>query len=163
MLTELRYEAGLFFPLNWKAILTSPHDFLEVFYKVLCAHPMKTKVGFSLKIDDIPEHYTLRDTVIQWEEQFYRKKLSECPYTMYESGIDTTFALYGPQATSPVDYRFYEAIRVGFPYEARHLPWYKDTEVSSEEDLFYLQTCDKDVTTWSGALDSSDIEKRYGL
>lgn len=140
-----------------------PEDFLKVFYDILCKYPMITKVGFSLKLDDLPEHYELRDAVIEWERRFYTKQIGSVPCPYFKSYIDTTFALYGPQKKSPVEYQFYEAIRVGFPYEARHLPWYKDTEVSSEEDLFYLQTCDKDVTTWSGALDSSDIEKRYGL
>lgn len=142
---------------------TCPDDFLKTFYDILCQYPTITKVGFSLKIDDLPDCYELREIVMEWEKQFYKNQLGNGPNPLYKGAIDTTFALYGPQKVSPVDYNFYEAIRVGSPYEARHLPWYKDLANKNEEDLFYLATCMQNVNTWNGVIDSDGVRKRYGM
>ena len=53
------------------------------------------KVGFALRIDDLPQHYPLKEKVIKWEKQFWTKKVNKTD-NIYYAEIDTTFALYKP-------------------------------------------------------------------
>ena len=77
--------------------------------------------------------------MIKWESQYYKKRLNNFAPYLYASSIDTTFAVYRPQKEWK-NKSFYKAIRTGYPYEARHLPWYKDLFDLSEEDKFYAKT-----------------------
>jgi len=116
-----------------------PQDYLSLFYFILRKYPQVNKVGFSLKTDDICGDAEVRNTLQRWESQYYKHKLNSSRPYLYKSAIDTTFALYRPQK----DWRkndFYNAVRTGYPYQARHLPWYKDLAHPSEEDLFYSST-----------------------
>lgn len=127
-----------------------PDSFLETFYNVLVKYPKLTKVGFSLKIDDLPDHYPLKDVVINHESRFYRNQTTNIDnLVLYDAPIDTTFALYAPSAKSILDSHFYDAIRVGYPFQARHLPWYKDFQKETEEDQFYRTTSIPGVSTWN--------------
>ena len=51
-----------------------PNDFLEIFFKTLEKYPFVRKVGFSLKIDDLPTDNVFLDEVFNWEKQFYKYK-----------------------------------------------------------------------------------------
>jgi GT2 family glycosyltransferase len=109
------------------------------------------KIGLGLKIDDLPDHYVLKDEVIQWESQFWKTELSQ---GVYEAGLDTTFALYKPYT---YNYFIHPSIRTGEPYVARHLPWYKNPDKFSEEDTFYRLRADQNVNTW----DKDKLPERY--
>jgi hypothetical protein len=116
-----------------------PSDYLSFFYDILQRYPNKTKVGFSLKTDDVNGSKEACETLQKWESQYYKHKLnSTIPY-LYASSIDTTFALYRPQKEWKKN-DFYAAIRTGYPYQARHMPWYKDLNSPTEEDKFYSST-----------------------
>lgn len=105
--------------------------------------PDHLKVGFGLKIDDLPDYYSLKKSVIQWEQQFWN---SEIAPGVYEAGVDTTFALYKPLA---YHYFIHPSLRLGEPYTARHLPWYANDSILSEEDAFYRMHADQNVNTWN--------------
>ncbi len=49
-----------------------PDDFLDFFLQTLKKHRLAQKVGFSLKIDDIPDCYAMKDTVISEEQKYFR-------------------------------------------------------------------------------------------
>ena len=120
------------------AINDCPSDFMDYFYQLLQQYPKFNKVGFSLKTNDITGSSEAKELLITWEKQFYKHRLNYFAPYLYASAIDTTFALYRPQK----EWRskdFYSAIRTGFPYEARHLPWYKDLHNLSDEDNFYVK------------------------
>lgn len=124
-----------------------PDDFMEVFMNTLKKHRFARKVGFSLRIDNLPSHYRNRDEVIKWEKQYYEKDAGEL---LYRAPIDTTFALYRPRATGGSN-DYVPMYRTKYPYAAEHLPWYADSSNMSEEDLYYTRhasTC----TMWT-ALD----------
>lgn len=140
-----------------------PDDFLQLFHTILCRYPAVNKVGFSLVLDDIPDHYELKDVAIEWEKRSYAKPFYVDEQIAYRCGSDTTFALYGPQRISPLEHDFFSAIRVGFPYQVRHLPWYKDLRKKTEEDLFYLETCQKNVNTWNGVMDAEGVKSRFKM
>lgn len=116
-----------------------PKGFLDYFYMLLQKYPQFNKVGFSLKTDDIPDITQAGRLLQKWEKQYYKHRLNYFSPYLYDSALDTTFALYRPQKEWKTR-NFYKAIRVGFPYEARHLPWYKDLSIQSDEDLFYVHS-----------------------
>jgi len=115
-----------------------PDDYVEYFYRILNQYPDKQKVGFSLKIDDLPDKFRYKTDVIRWESFFYDKKLSMSPL-LFDAEIDTTFALYRPGKIK----NFFYAIRTGYPYTARHLGWYLDNENFSVADKTYFLSGEK--------------------
>lgn len=121
-----------------------PDDFLEYFYKLLQRYPEAVKVGFGLKIDDLPDCFANKKHVIDWESRFWTKPLAP---DVYDADIDTTFALHRPNAPIGAGGRGLR-IRTGGVYTARHLPWYVDTVAPSEEELYYQNTC-KTSSHWT--------------
>lgn len=100
----------------------------------------KTKVGFSLKIDDIPDYYSLKENVINWESKFWENEIEK---DVFEADIDTTFALYWPKTNRLVNLlypSFFNAIRLGGKFTAQHGGWYLDHNNLSEEQVFYYKT-----------------------
>ena len=111
-----------------------PADFVTHFKGLLDRYRDALKVGFGLKIDDLPEHYALRRQVIDHERQFHVDRL---PPREFSASIDTTLALYRPTV---VGGWWLPAIRTGEPYVARHLPWYADSSNPTPEELYYQAT-----------------------
>lgn len=99
-----------------------PGDYVEKFYDILQQYPKKTKAGFSLKIDDLPDDYQYKFDIIR-RELFYWEHRLPYKFAIYDAQIDTTFALYRPGGGGIED-AFYEGVRTGGKYIARHLGWY---------------------------------------
>ena len=74
-----------------------PFDALDHFRRLLDRYPDVHKVGFGLRIDDLPETYVLRSSVVQWERQFWCEQAEPGVFR----AIDTTFAMYRPRGTTP--------------------------------------------------------------
>ncbi|MDR2270632.1 MAG: hypothetical protein LBF27_06975 [Sphingobacterium sp.] len=110
-----------------------PADFLDFFWKTLKSKPAVQKVGFSLKIDDLPDAFKHKKKVVEWESQFYQKKVDG---KFYEALIDTTFALYRPFMTAGKGGLMY---RTAVPYQAYHMPWYVDSSNLSDEEQYYVE------------------------
>lgn len=51
-----------------------PDDFIEKFILLLQKYPKALKVGFSICINDLPDHYKLKEKVIEWESIFWKGK-----------------------------------------------------------------------------------------
>jgi hypothetical protein len=119
-----------------------PPDALTVFRSLLDRHPEIDKVGFGLRIDDLPPAYPLRDRVVEWEARFWTDEVEP---GVFRADIDTTFALY-----RPLDRRHDEgrALRTGPPYVARHLPWYSDPASLTDEERYYRAHADPDISNW---------------
>jgi len=122
-----------------------PDDFMLIFLNVLKKHPLARKVGFSLKIDDLPDHYLMKDQVINWEKKFFEKRRDEL---LYWAPIDTTFALYRPRGKRRPANIYAEAYRTAYPYMARHIPWYIDSLNPDEENRYYMENS-RVVTGWT--------------
>ena len=138
-----------------------PADFMRFLYGVLERFPDITKAGFGMKIDDLPDHYELKQAVVKWEKAFYEKPVKGTSPAVYKAPIDTTFALYRPRKEWKKG--FSEAVRTGFPYQARHLPWYKNLRELSEEDKFY-NGLDAGSGNWNGTKNADSFqvtEKSY--
>lgn len=123
-----------------------PEDFLYHFMKILRKYPKIQKVGFSLKIDDLPDCFDKKESVIGWEKQFFEKEIEK---DCFLASIDTTFALHRPYATLSTKGRF-KSVRTGYPYTAKHMPWYNDSSNLTEEELFYIKNVEIG-THWSAA------------
>ncbi len=122
-----------------------PDDFLENFYTILKKYPKVHKVGFSLKINDLPDYFDKKDEVINWESKYYEQEKEP---NIFVAPIDTTFALYRPFSQRGKRDGTDEILRTGFPYQCHHLPWYNDSKNLSKEEQYYNNSVTKS-THWS--------------
>jgi hypothetical protein len=118
-------------------------DFVLHFKKILDRNLGITKVGFSLKINDIPDANLNKQKVIDWESQFWKKQNKDSNFI---SKIDTTFALYRPNYKCDNN-DFYNAIRTKIPYQAKHGGWYIDNNNLTNEQKFFFANC-KESSSW---------------
>lgn len=102
-----------------------PADWLDRLADVLSRHRC-IKVGLSLRLDRIPE--THRDRIAQIERPFW---IDQPEQGVYRANIDTTLALYKPYEDYPV-FALGPALRLGPPYQADHLGWYEEGELTPE-------------------------------
>ncbi len=110
-----------------------PLDAIEYLLKILkqYEHEGITKVGFALKIDDLPDFYPKKKAVIALEKLYWSNEIEK---NIYKADIDTTLALYMPNSKGQ---QWGSTLRIGGQYVFRHLPWYENPEISSEEELNY--------------------------
>lgn len=103
----------------------APDDFLDQVVELSKAYQIP-KIGLGLKIDDLPDHFKQKQQVINHESSFWhREKIEDEKCTLYRAPIDSTFAINSPGVRcrlSELDFRS------GFPYMARHIPWYYDSD-----------------------------------
>ncbi|HWA34587.1 MAG TPA: hypothetical protein VG737_10680, partial [Cyclobacteriaceae bacterium] len=117
-----------------------PADFLHHFRNILESRHALDKIGFGIRIDDLPGCFKMKDEVVSYEKRYWGKEISP---NVYDAPIDTTFALYTPLSNLKHGQSFtLSAVRVGFPYLIRHLPWYVDSSNLSSEEVYYLATSD---------------------
>lgn len=121
-----------------------PADFLNYFLQVLLRYKYAAKVGFGLRIDDLPDHYHMKQSVIDWEGKFW---VHEVEKDLYRAPIDTTFALYRPYAKKNANW-YVEQYRTGGKYVAHHMPWYNNSNDLSLEEQYYINSCTKS-THWT--------------
>ena len=121
-----------------------PYDAVYQFLVKLREYKDVDKVGFGLRIDDLPACYKYKKEVMEWEQRFWKREREP---GLFEAKIDTTFALYRPfsmaRAGAP-------ALRTGFPYVARHWPWYADSNNPSDEDRYYKEMAKPRLGFWAG-------------
>lgn len=114
-----------------------PDDFMKVFMDVMKKHKLAQKVGFSLKLDDIPDCNTLKKSILDYEGVYY--KYYDENENLYRAPIATTFALYRPRGKRKHANNYIENYRTGHPYMARHMPWYHDSLNPDAEEKYYLE------------------------
>ncbi|WP_353777930.1 glycosyltransferase family 2 protein [Winogradskyella sp. 3972H.M.0a.05] len=119
-----------------------PEDFMHTFRALLDKAYDVTKVGFSLKIDDIPNTNPNKENIENWESQFWNYKPNP---KAYKAEIDTTFALYRPKYTYKKK-RFTKAWRTDQPYQASHGSWYIDINALTEEQEYYMKTANESAS-----------------
>lgn len=106
-------------------------------------HISLEKIGLGLRIDDLPEHYKLKQEVIKWESQWHQNSVSEL---YFKAPVDTTFALYAPYQQGGGECNAY---RTKAPYDARHLPWYENSSLPSEEEIYYRKHAASNASHWT--------------
>jgi len=108
-----------------------PLDAVKFFQEVLNKYIDINKVGFGLKIDDIPDFYHKKSEVLNWEKKYWENPISE---NLYKADIDTTFALY---RANSVKQQWGKTLRTGGKYQLKHFPWYENSDFLSEEEIYY--------------------------
>lgn len=121
-----------------------PADFIQHFMNLMEQFPEYKKVGFNLKIDDIPDHYPHKASVLSWEDQYWHDRVGNVGY---RGPIDTTFALFHPTIMTAWNW----SIRTDYPYLARHTTWYLDPNNLSDDEKYYRDS-EKTLTHWSKAM-----------
>ena len=123
-----------------------PDDFMNYFFMIMQKKPFSQKVGFGLKIDDLPDIFINKKQVIDWEKKHWDFPDRQIQ-NLFRAPIDTTFALYRPFCKGAAN-RFYETYRTGYPYVVKHLPWYVDSKNLTEEELYYVNNATQS-THWT--------------
>ena len=120
-----------------------PEDFLAEL-AALTEEYRVGKAGFAL---DLSDHSLMRDEVFEiegskyriweWEARFWKQPVGRTSAgdQVYSARIDTTFAVYNKKYFDPADHA--KAVRVAGRFTCRHLPWYRDTRLSKDEEDFY--------------------------
>lgn len=104
---------------------------LRFLFDNLKKHKEIGKIGFGIKIDDLPNSFERKQYMIDCEIKYWQKKISD---NLYDAKVDTTFAIYAPyQKGGPT----LKAYRSGPPLLVRHLPWYVDSKNKTEEEVYY--------------------------
>lgn len=113
-----------------------PKDFMKYFKEMLDINPQLTKVGFNLKIDDIPDANLNKNKILKWESKFWTQV---DVFGNFIAPIDTTFALYRPNYKFAYS-TFYNSLRAKNPYQCIHKSWYIDNENLTQEQRYYNET-----------------------
>ncbi len=125
-----------------------PADIVEQMFLILKNRRKKAfKIGPSIRITDLPDHYVHKKEVIAFESKYFKEKTEENGLTLYRAPIDTTFALYRPRIGLSRRVSL-ESYRMAEPYSIQHLPWYLCSESPDEEERYYTESC-KQPTMWS--------------
>lgn len=133
-----------------------PIDVLDHFSDLLDRYPETVKVGFGLRIDDLPRRYRHAEAVRRWESRFWT---DEAEPGVYRAPIDTTFALYREDTPFTME----PALRTGAPYLAQHLPWYLNSWRPSREQRYYLAHARSDINSWDRSTISDHIATTAGV
>jgi hypothetical protein len=118
-----------------------PDDVVEKFLALLLSHWWVDKVGFGLRIDNLPDSYEKKDAVLGWEAKHWEREVEP---GVFRAPIDTTFALYRPFARGWSG----RSLRTGLPYVAVHTPWYEDSLNPSIEEIHYAKSARAGISTW---------------
>ena len=164
---ELQKKYGQGFYVLTDADIVPNNNLPEDFLKQMMLHLKKnweliTKVGFALKITDIPESNKVKDKIVNWEERFWKREIVN---QVFEANIDTTFALYKPgYRPSGPHLSFLRAHRFGGEFLAIHGGWYINQENLNAEQKYYLEHSNSSASWKSdekGEIKSNHYKKHY--
>ena len=140
-----------------------PADFLEQLLDVT-ERMAVGKAGLALDISEPesmrPESFRVGDKdwkIWNWEAQFWQSPVGATRGgdIAYSASIDTTFALYNKRFFRPEKY--WDAIRVGGRFTCKHRPWYPESGLHIEEELFYRETSKHSYYLQSKAIETKDV------
>lgn len=132
-----------------------PENFVEILYDVMDKYNA-SKVGLALRIDDLPSYNNNKIDIINWESKFWIKEVEK---DVFEADIDTTFALYYPNlkwGSSYIGKRY----RISGNLLAKHNPWYNNTSFPTEEEKYYILSCNSSSSWCQLDKQSMDEDKR---
>lgn len=125
-------------------------NILEVYAYLLEILPEDYIVGPMLRIDDLPNHYPLKEEVRfgGWEAFYHSRKVNIIQYKdkvvkFVLVKIDTTFAM-NRAGTHWRRHRM--AARVFSPYSARHLEWYLDPKDLTPDQRYYMEHASRKIS-----------------
>lgn len=126
-----------------------PENFIEDLKNYAIKHN-KTKVGMSIKIDDLDMTYPLNKWVHSYESIYWTNPIVDNGIELYPHPIDTTFAIHAPN-TLPTWSN--NTLRVGVPYIVKHTPFYYNPEDLPDDEKYYLQHMNRKSSNWSSKVE----------
>lgn len=111
-----------------------PPDLFEVLEEGLRRYPCALKCGPSLEYTDLPDHFPLKNEVVEWESGHWGDRLDDA---FFSAPLDTTLALYHCDRAFEQHRWLKPSLRADRPYTARHIPWYSDPLKPTPEDAHY--------------------------
>ena len=100
------------------------------------------KIGLGIKIDDIPDHYALKQMFVEHEQSFWdAHKVNVNGTDLHHAPIDTSLSIHRPGSSCGWTAAG-SALRCGYPYVARHMPFYYDTFNLPEDEEYYMNHFD---------------------
>jgi len=129
-----------------------PNNFIEILSNLSDKYNT-SKIGFALNITDYKlfyksTNYFLNFSIYDWEKQFWKNKITDETYELYNSQIDTTFCLINK------NYLHGKAIRVAGNFIAKHLPWYIDNKIYNKYDNYMNSINTTNISTISKIIKS---------
>ena len=114
-----------------------PSNFIDIL-ATLSDKYKTTKIGLALDITDCDQFYPTAEymanlSIYDWEKRFWKNKIDDPDYELYEADIDTTFCLINKRnlySTAGIQ------IRVAGDFTAKHIPWYIDNEIYNMYDNY---------------------------
>ena len=117
--------------LQWNPSL--PADFTRQLDEISLAYSAQ-RVGFALDLSDHTAMFQDADyhngqSIHTWERHFWNRRLTSSAHEIYDAPIDTTFHLF--DKTKPHGMQ----IRVAGNFTAKHLPWYRESQISAHDRM----------------------------
>lgn len=114
-------------------------DLLAHMHRCLSRYTGHDKIGLSLKIDDIPDFYPLRERVIKWETKYSARVAN---VHLFHADVATTFCIIRSM---------HHADKIGVSRGsarlrdcwARHLSWYLDPDNLPPDEAYYYKHAPK--------------------
>ena len=118
-----------------------PLDWPQRLSDLLDEYPGAGKAALGLRIDNLPERYSRRQQVIDWEQQFWQDELEP---GVYRAAVDTTLAVYRERSRFELD-----GLRTGGLYVADHLAWHENLEQPTPEQAYYYSHAERGIAHWA--------------
>ena len=135
-----------------------PRDFIEQLSKLSDTYNTK-KAGLALDISDFnkmyKDIYECGRNIYNWEIQFWNNKIDNEKYDIYNSTIDTTFALYNKKFIKSE-----KQIRVAGNFTTKHLPWYIHEDIINLKEKYLICKKQTNISTIS-RLVNKHIKHKY--
>lgn len=151
-----------------KFILTDPdlqfnENIPSIFIEILSNLSDKygaSKIGFALNISDYEkfykdDKYESNLSIYYWETQFWKNKIDDNDYELYNASIDTTFCLINKDNISKNT-----DIRIAGDFTARHLPWYIKNDIYNPYENYTQNINTTNISTISKII-KSYTENKY--
>jgi hypothetical protein len=134
ILTDPDLEFNIDLPNNFVEILSNLSDKYNSY-----------KIGFAIDISDFdkmfPGIYHNGLNIYDWENQFWKNKIIDDKYQLYNADIDTTLALINKKNIDKIN------IRVAGNFLSKHLPWYIDNKINNIYETYILYKQQTKIST----------------
>jgi hypothetical protein len=125
-----------------------PQNFIDILSELSDEYKVG-KIGFALDIfNNINLSISANDnkqTIVDWESQFWKNKIDNPKYELYNADIDTTFVLINSKYYTPGSY---SAIRVAGDFTSVHIPWLNGYENNLLDGELKYYRSNNISTTW---------------
>jgi FkbM family methyltransferase len=135
-----------------------PTDFIEILSNLSDKY-QSSKIGLALDISDDEKmyqdtNYLHFNTIFNSEKPFWKNKIQDSDYELYNAPIDTTFCLINKKNINK------KSIRVAGNFTAKHLPWYVDNEIYNVYENYTAAKKTTKISTISNVI-RSYVETNY--